>query len=167
MKFIFEVISTPTRPVDNVVIATKGLQDRNTNIIAGTTVENKGKLILNEINNSASILKSVNRKNELITWEKIFIHKHAHHIMNFEVLPVNSFIKKYIWRPPDSASMTPITSRHNARHFSRFELRMAKTLPETIFFREANYLRWRLLIKENYDIKAYLFHLQKLHECHF
>ena len=40
-----EVTSTPTRPVDNVVIATKGLQDRNTNIIAGTTVENKGKLI--------------------------------------------------------------------------------------------------------------------------
>ena len=41
--------STPTRPVDNVVIATKGLQDRNTNIIAGTTVENKGKLIVTEI----------------------------------------------------------------------------------------------------------------------
>ena len=38
--------STPTRPVDNVVIATKGIQDRNTNILAGTTVENKGKLIL-------------------------------------------------------------------------------------------------------------------------
>ena len=38
--------STPTRSVDNVVIATKGLQDRNTNIIPGTTVENKGKLIL-------------------------------------------------------------------------------------------------------------------------
>ena len=38
--------STPARPVDNVVIAMKGLQDRNTNIIAGTTVENKGKLIL-------------------------------------------------------------------------------------------------------------------------
>ena len=37
--------STPTRPVDNV-IATKGLQDRNINIITGTTVENKGKLIL-------------------------------------------------------------------------------------------------------------------------
>ena len=34
------------RPVDNVIIATKGLQDRNTNIIAGTAVENKGKLIL-------------------------------------------------------------------------------------------------------------------------
>ena len=37
--------STPTKPVDNVVIATKGLQDRTTNITAGTTVENKGKLI--------------------------------------------------------------------------------------------------------------------------
>ena len=38
--------STPTRPVENVVTTTKSLQDRNTNIIAGTTVENKGKLIL-------------------------------------------------------------------------------------------------------------------------
>ena len=44
-----EVTSTPTRPVDNVVIATKGLQDRNINILAGTSVENKGKLILTEI----------------------------------------------------------------------------------------------------------------------
>ena len=40
-----EVTSTPTRPVDNVVIATKGLQYRNINILAGTTMENKGKLI--------------------------------------------------------------------------------------------------------------------------
>ena len=40
--------STPTRPVDNVVIATKGLQDRNINTQTGTTVENKGKLILTE-----------------------------------------------------------------------------------------------------------------------
>ena len=38
--------STPTRPVDNVVVTTKGLQDRNINILDGTTVENKGKLIL-------------------------------------------------------------------------------------------------------------------------
>ena len=38
--------STPTRPVDNVVITTKGLQDRNIHIIDGTTVENKGKLII-------------------------------------------------------------------------------------------------------------------------
>ena len=40
-----EVTSTPTRPVDNVM-TTKGLQDRNINILDGTTVENKGKLIL-------------------------------------------------------------------------------------------------------------------------
>ena len=40
--------STPTRPVDNV-IATKGLRERNINILAGTMVENKGKLILTEI----------------------------------------------------------------------------------------------------------------------
>ena len=40
--------STPARPLDNVVIVTKGLQDRNIYIIAGTTVENKGKLILTE-----------------------------------------------------------------------------------------------------------------------
>ena len=46
--------STPTRPVDNVVIATKGLQDRNINIIAGTTVENKGKLILKVIDYSCA-----------------------------------------------------------------------------------------------------------------
>ena len=38
--------------------------------------------------------------------------------------------------------------RHNARHFSRFELKM----DETIVFREANYLSWGLLINENYDI---------------
>ena len=37
-----EVTSTPTRPVDNVVITTKGLQDRNINILDGMTVENKG-----------------------------------------------------------------------------------------------------------------------------
>ena len=40
--------STPTRPVDNVVITTKGLQDRNIHIIDGTTLENKGKLILSK-----------------------------------------------------------------------------------------------------------------------
>ena len=44
-----EVTSTPTRPVDNVVITTKGLQDRNINILDGRTVEKKGKLILTEI----------------------------------------------------------------------------------------------------------------------
>ena len=43
------VTSTPTRPVDNVVITKKGLQDRNIHMLDGTTVENKGKLILTEI----------------------------------------------------------------------------------------------------------------------
>ena len=42
----WEDFSTPTKPVDNVVITIKGLQDRNTNILDGRTVENKGKLIL-------------------------------------------------------------------------------------------------------------------------
>ena len=41
--------STPTRPVENVVITTKGLQDRNNLLLVGKTVENKGKLILTEI----------------------------------------------------------------------------------------------------------------------
>ena len=41
-----EVTSTPTRPVDNVVITTKGLQDRNIHILDGTTVDIKGKLIV-------------------------------------------------------------------------------------------------------------------------
>ena len=41
--------STPTGPVDNVVVATKGLQDRNINILSGTTVENKGGLILTKL----------------------------------------------------------------------------------------------------------------------
>ena len=62
--------STPTRPVDNVVIATKGLQDRNINIIAGTTVENKGKLILTEIMRFAKNInpnKYVFEKNFLIS----------------------------------------------------------------------------------------------------
>ena len=41
-----EVSSTPTRLVENVVITTKGLHDRNVHILDGTTVENKVKLIL-------------------------------------------------------------------------------------------------------------------------
>ena len=40
-----KVTSTPTRPVENVVLTTKGLQDRNIQILHGTTVENKGKTI--------------------------------------------------------------------------------------------------------------------------
>ena len=46
--------------------------------------------------------------------------------------------------------------RHNARHLSRFELRMGETSPETIVFREANDLSWRLLINENFYINWYI-----------
>ena len=40
-----EITSTPTRPVENVVLTTKGLQGRNTQLLDGTTVENKDKTI--------------------------------------------------------------------------------------------------------------------------
>ena len=40
-----EVTSTPTRPIKNVVITTKGLQDKNIHILGGTTMKNKGKPI--------------------------------------------------------------------------------------------------------------------------
>ena len=40
-----EVTSTPTRPVENAVITKKGLQERNIQMLDGTTVENKGKII--------------------------------------------------------------------------------------------------------------------------
>ena len=43
-----EVTLTPTRPVENVVITTKGLQERNSLLLDGRTVENKGKLILTD-----------------------------------------------------------------------------------------------------------------------
>ena len=34
-----EVTLTPTRPVDNVVIETKGLQNRNINLLAGRKLQ--------------------------------------------------------------------------------------------------------------------------------
>ena len=48
--------------VENVVIATKDLQDRNNLLLDGKTVENKGKLILTEIFPSVQnmIFKSIN-----------------------------------------------------------------------------------------------------------
>ena len=49
VKVTTEVTSTSTRPVENVVITTKGLQDRNNLLLDGRTMENKGKLILTEI----------------------------------------------------------------------------------------------------------------------
>ena len=42
-----EITSTSTRPVENVVITTKGLLNKNNLLLDGRTVENKGKLILN------------------------------------------------------------------------------------------------------------------------
>jgi hypothetical protein len=72
-----------------------------------------------EINNSANIIKSINRKNKLIIWEKTFIHKHAHHIMNFEVMPESSLIGKYVCRSPDSALMSQLASpQFMIQHFS-------------------------------------------------
>ena len=44
-----DVTSTSTGPVENVVITTKGLQDRKNLLLDGKTVENKGKLIPTEI----------------------------------------------------------------------------------------------------------------------
>jgi hypothetical protein len=44
-----KVTSTPTRPVENVVITTKGIQDRNNLLLDGRTMENKGELILTDI----------------------------------------------------------------------------------------------------------------------
>ena len=37
--FQTEVTLTPTRPVENVVLITKGVQERNTQFSDGTTVE--------------------------------------------------------------------------------------------------------------------------------
>ena len=65
--------SIPTRPVDNVFIATKGLQDRNTNIIAGTTVEKKGKLILTLIASSFLIVEGA--LSSIFSQKKILLHK--------------------------------------------------------------------------------------------
>ena len=53
-----EINSTPTRPVENVVITTKGLQDRNIHILDGMTVENKGKLIHPAIYQKTSCCKT-------------------------------------------------------------------------------------------------------------
>ena len=46
---VITTLSTGLVGVDNVVITTKGLQDRDVHILDGTTMENKGKLIPNLI----------------------------------------------------------------------------------------------------------------------
>ena len=40
-----------------------------------------------EIDNSATLLKSVNKRNKLLIWENIFLYKLVHLITNFEVWP--------------------------------------------------------------------------------
>ena len=55
-----EVTSTPTRPVENVVIRTKALQVRNNLLLDGRTEENKGKLILCWSLRHKIILKNLN-----------------------------------------------------------------------------------------------------------
>ena len=48
-----------TRPVENDVITTKGLQDRNNLLLDRRTVENKGKLILSWWLYAATMLNKV------------------------------------------------------------------------------------------------------------
>ena len=49
MKTIEETMFIILVDVENVVLKTNGLQDRNNLLLDGRTVENKGKLILTEI----------------------------------------------------------------------------------------------------------------------
>ena len=75
-------------------------------------------------------------KNELITQEKIFIHKHAHHIMNFEVLPESSLIRNMCADHQTAQRWHQSASPQCAiQHFSQFELRIGETSPETIVFK--------------------------------
>ena len=50
LSLLLTKFSTPTRPVENVVITMKVLQDRNNLLLDGRTVENKGKYVLTVIN---------------------------------------------------------------------------------------------------------------------
>ena len=54
-----------TSTLDNVVISTKGLQDRNINIIAGTTVENKCKLILSARMSRLQVIPNTNIRSKI------------------------------------------------------------------------------------------------------
>ena len=74
--------STPTRPVDNVIIAMKGLQDRNINILAGTTVENKGKLIRIII----TVLCLKNKKNSKTKNVIVHIPPGVYEVVDLEVV---------------------------------------------------------------------------------
>ena len=43
MNFGSQETETPTRPVENIVLTTKGLQERNTQLLDGMTVEKQVK----------------------------------------------------------------------------------------------------------------------------
>ena len=65
-SLMWGVTSTLTRPVDNVVLTTKGLQYRNIKLLDGTTVENKGKTKINcpgQVTNKNSKFKITNNYN--------------------------------------------------------------------------------------------------------
>ena len=72
---VITTLSTGLVGVDNVVITTKSLQDRNMHILDGTTVENKGKLILNETTRSDSNIISINydRRNKTLWKYHLYI----------------------------------------------------------------------------------------------
>ena len=69
----------------------------------------QGKILWVDVINMV-VAHASTRIEELMIWEKIFIHKHAHHIMNFEIPPESSLIKKYVSRPPDSSSIAPTSN---------------------------------------------------------
>ena len=73
--------SIPTRPLDNV-ITTKGLQDRNINILDGTTVENKGKLILTSSYSESDCMSIYNNVIWVIYVGFIMVDKHTHNGTN-------------------------------------------------------------------------------------
>ena len=79
--FVVITFSTGLVDVENVVITTKGLQDRNSLLLDGRTLKNKGKLILtidhssklphNQCNTKYKSLKHLQRKLNTTKCKKI------------------------------------------------------------------------------------------------
>ena len=86
------VTSTPTRPVENVVITTKGLQDRNNLLLDGMTVENKGKLILNQhefcFNTHPTLIGVVPR---LLSHHQLYLLAKYHIVLNLNYYTSKSY----------------------------------------------------------------------------
>ena len=91
-----------------------------------------------EIYNSTNLLKSLNRKNEIIIWsETKYLSIHMHIILwvlksHLKVLSLKSMYADHQtvhrWHQPASPPCV-------IQHFSRFELRMGETSLETIVFK--------------------------------